>query len=294
MLKNLGKDITISSVIPLYNESKTLEKVIRTVHSYPYIQEVIAINDGSKDNTLEILRRLEKELPKLRVIDQQPNKGKTAAVVAGIKLAKGDIIVMTDGDLLTLKHEHFDKLLEDIVNGKYEMTILDKGSDRYKVLGPASYLFARPLGGERAFWKKEFMKIPIKGTERYGLETLLNLYYVNSKKRIKSIYCGDLEAPDRFEKEKNILKGLKDYQETIKEILKVGGVSGYLHQTVNLEEDRLSKLYDVKEKTKYKSSKKLLSVIIFGAGMLLSVVTFVFLISKNAVNIKKRLKGSKP
>ncbi|HVX93063.1 MAG TPA: glycosyltransferase family 2 protein [Candidatus Dojkabacteria bacterium] len=293
MLKNLNKDITISSVIPLYNESKTLEKVIKIVHSYPYIQEIVAVNDGSTDNTLELLRRLEKELPKLRVIDQQPNQGKAAAVVNGVKNAKGEVIIMTDGDLLTLKHKHFDSLLEDILSGEYEMTILDKGSDRFSAVGPISYAITRPLGGERAFWKKEFLKIPIKGDERYGLETLMNLYYVDNHKKIKSIYTPDLESVTQLKKQKNPVTGLFVLAKMVKDMMSVRGVSGYLHQTVNLEEDRLSKLYNVKEKSKYKSGKKFLSIIIFSAGMILSILTFIYLISKNMMNIKKLIKGSK-
>jgi polyisoprenyl-phosphate glycosyltransferase len=293
MLKNL-KDTTISSVIPLYNESKTLEKVIRTVHSYPYIQEIIAINDGSADTTLEILRELEGELPKLKVIDQQPNQGKAAAVVAGVKQAKGEIIIMTDGDLLTLKHKHFDMLLEDILNGEYEMTILDKGSDRYSPAGPISYAITRPLGGERAFWRKEFLKIPIKGDERYGLETLMNLHYVDHHKKIKSIYAPDLESVYQTKKQSNPIKGVLALAKMFTQMMGVRGVSGYLHQTVNLEEDRMGKLYDAKEKSTHKSSKKLISVIIFGTGILLSIATFVFLLGKQSMKFKKVFKKLKP
>ncbi|PIN75608.1 glycosyl transferase [Candidatus Woesearchaeota archaeon CG10_big_fil_rev_8_21_14_0_10_37_12] len=89
---------TLSIIIPVYNEEKTLQKVldyVRKVDIGPYKKEVIVVDDGSKDKSREILKK-EKEF---KIIFHKKNKGKGGAVKTGIEKAAGDYIVFHDADL---------------------------------------------------------------------------------------------------------------------------------------------------------------------------------------------------
>ena len=88
----------ISVIIPAYNESKTIEEIIRRVSVTGCADEILVVDDGSTDGTRDVLRSLEGQ-PLLRVILHDHNQGKGAAVRTGIQAACGDVIIIQDADL---------------------------------------------------------------------------------------------------------------------------------------------------------------------------------------------------
>ena len=94
----------ISLIIPMYYEEEVAEQCYKRVKTVldgldNYDYEIICINDGSKDKTLEILERLAKNDDKLKVISFSRNFGHQAAVTAGLRNVTGDAIVIIDADL---------------------------------------------------------------------------------------------------------------------------------------------------------------------------------------------------
>lgn len=95
----------ISILIPCYNEGETAWETLTTAHAVDYPDfEIIAINDGSRDNTAEILDALARELPRLRVVHLATNGGKANALNTGALLAKNEILLCIDGDALLDRH----------------------------------------------------------------------------------------------------------------------------------------------------------------------------------------------
>lgn len=91
----------VSILIPCFNEGKNARETVEAALGQRYTNiEVIAINDGSRDNTAEILNQLAVEYPKLRVIHLAANQGKAVALKAGAAAARGDLLVCIDGDAL--------------------------------------------------------------------------------------------------------------------------------------------------------------------------------------------------
>ncbi|HCI03362.1 TPA: glycosyl transferase, partial [Candidatus Peribacteria bacterium] len=89
--------LLLSIVIPVYNEEKTLEEIITRVHrSCGDFSEVIIVDDGSKDSSLEIMRKLAR--PQDTVLTKE-NGGKGSAVRMGYAQAKGKYVIVQDADL---------------------------------------------------------------------------------------------------------------------------------------------------------------------------------------------------
>ena len=93
----------LSLVIPAYNESKTLEKLIRKVMSVnlpgEMKKEVIIINDCSKDDTLEIAKRMQRTYREIKVLSNSRNLGKSQSVRKGILKTTGSQVIIQDADL---------------------------------------------------------------------------------------------------------------------------------------------------------------------------------------------------
>jgi glycosyltransferase involved in cell wall biosynthesis len=89
--------VKLSVVIPCYNERDTIAELLARVLAVPIEKEVIIIDDGSTDGTSELLQQLQE--PGVRVFRQLRNLGKAAAVAAGFRHVRGDVVVIQDADL---------------------------------------------------------------------------------------------------------------------------------------------------------------------------------------------------
>lgn len=108
----------ISIILPIYNEEKSIQELFEALRTAldGRVYEVLAVNDGSKDNSFLELKRLAEKDDKIKVIGFKRNFGQTAAISAGIKYASGDILVLIDSDL---ENDPFDipKLVDKLNEG---------------------------------------------------------------------------------------------------------------------------------------------------------------------------------
>jgi glycosyltransferase involved in cell wall biosynthesis len=111
-------DVRVSAVIAAYNEEETLEHVIRRVADLELHTELIVVDDGSADRTPAILAALEAggEIPGLRVIRHERNRGKGAALRTGFDASTGDVVVVQDADL-EYDPRDLPQLLQPILEG---------------------------------------------------------------------------------------------------------------------------------------------------------------------------------
>jgi glycosyltransferase involved in cell wall biosynthesis len=106
----------LSVIIPVYNERETIAEVIERVKAVKLDKEIIVVDDGSSDGTVEILRD-QKEEGVLTVHESKINFGKGAAVRIGLKYITGDIVIIQDADLELDPNEYY-QLIQPILQGQ--------------------------------------------------------------------------------------------------------------------------------------------------------------------------------
>lgn len=90
----------LSIIIPVFNEETTLEEIVQRVRETPLEKEIIAVDDGSSDNSSKILEKMEQDFaPNFKYIKHDKNRGKGAAIRTGLDVANGDLILIQDADL---------------------------------------------------------------------------------------------------------------------------------------------------------------------------------------------------
>jgi len=95
----------VSILLPCHNEEDQAEETFAALSALQYPNwEVVAINDGSKDRTAEMLDDLARRMPQVRVVHLAQNQGKSTALIVGAMAARGEILVGIDGDALLDPH----------------------------------------------------------------------------------------------------------------------------------------------------------------------------------------------
>ncbi|MGD9276227.1 MAG: glycosyltransferase family 2 protein [Candidatus Pacearchaeota archaeon] len=119
----------LSVIIPAYNEEKRIEETLRDVNQYlskkDFSYEMIVVNDGSTDNTKQIVESFCDKIPNMMFIDNKINSGKGSAVKQGMLAASGDYRLFMDADN-AIKINHLEKFLAvindyDLVIGSIEL-----------------------------------------------------------------------------------------------------------------------------------------------------------------------------
>jgi glycosyltransferase involved in cell wall biosynthesis len=131
-------DPLLSVVMPVYNERATVEEIVTRVLAVPLRIELIAVDDGSTDGTRQALESLARGRG-FRLLLQERNRGKGAAVRLGIAAATGDVIVVQDADL-EYSPEEYPDLIDLIVKGKADAVFGSRFIGRHRCFSFTHYL----------------------------------------------------------------------------------------------------------------------------------------------------------
>jgi len=115
-----GFSVKLSVVIPVYNEEKTIQEIVRRVQEVAIEKEVIIVNDGSDDGTSQALIDLADNYDNLVLVHQTRNQGKGAALREGFAHVTGEIILIQDADL-EYDPRDYSQLLPPILDGRADI-----------------------------------------------------------------------------------------------------------------------------------------------------------------------------
>ncbi len=135
---NADTSRSVSIVIPAYNEEATVAQVVTVAKKLPYVDEVIVVDDGSSDRTVE-----EAKGAGATVISHITNEGKGSAIKTGFKNSHGDIVAFIDADISNFTSEKIDKIIRPILEEKTDITKTKFARES----GRVTELTAKPLLG---------------------------------------------------------------------------------------------------------------------------------------------------
>ena len=189
----------ISVVMAAWNEEPRIGNVLKVVKNHPLIDEIIVIDDGSKDKTSEVAKKYG-----VRLIQNEQNMGKTLSVKKGIEAAKNELVFLLDADLNGLTLDDVSRLAEPVLDGEVDWTLSIRGNS----VGFMKFAKMDWISGERIV-PKELLADPYiwsRSNISYGLETLMNESFLNRKTTFRSVYLPNLTITHKAEKD-GFIKG---------------------------------------------------------------------------------------
>jgi glycosyltransferase involved in cell wall biosynthesis len=110
----------LSVIIPAYNEEATIAHVVREVLKLEALFEIIVVDDYSRDRTAEIVRGLVAEDSRIRLLQHEVNRGKTAGLRTGFAQVRGEIVIVQDADL-EYDPTEIPEVIQPILDGKADV-----------------------------------------------------------------------------------------------------------------------------------------------------------------------------
>ena len=204
---------SVSAIVPVYNEEKSVASVIWMLLLCKTVDEVIVINDGSTDRSLEILKGFGR---RIKLINSSKNKGKGWAMAQGIKQAKGKIVSFWDADTINLEDKYIEQLIKPMTKPGVDGVIGQEYINKHIPRKPES------ISGERAYFKQDLLPhLKEMEASRFGVEVLLNkVYKKKSVKVVKLIGLDALTKSKKHGKEAAMREYYEEGIEIIKQLVK--------------------------------------------------------------------------
>jgi len=225
----------VTAIVPAYNEGKRIKNVI-SILKRSKVDEIIVVDDGSKDDTYEAAKKLD-----VKVIRHSINKGKGAAIKTGIHNAKGDILLFIDADLKNITPQTVDSITEPIRTNQADFvkTCFSRARGRvtemvikplFKVVSPLID-FKQPLSGQFAVRKDIIDGIVID--DRWGVDVQILLNLIKKEVRIQEVDIGWIEH------KKQPIKSLVNMSEqVIRTVLAEKGIIAKKHKLILFDFDK--------------------------------------------------------
>lgn len=186
----MGKEERFICVVPVYNEADLITETVKGLKKIKDIEEIVVINDGSQDNTLDVINTLG-----VSVINLEKNYGKGYAMKTAIETLEYDYIGFVDGDLGKTSIE-IEKLMTPVISGEVDISIAKFTKRNTKTKGKGGFGLVMgmakkgvcfftgkeidaSLSGQRVY-KKEVIEQMKYIPDRYGIEVAMTIQAINN------------------------------------------------------------------------------------------------------------------
>jgi glycosyltransferase involved in cell wall biosynthesis len=228
-------------IIPAYNESKRPTSPLSYALQAQLVQKIVIVDDGSTDDTAtQIQQFLDTQGNQLatqnnievRFIVHQKNQGKTAAIATALQEVATDTVLMLDADIKDFLPEYIDAMVTSFFDEQADMLIYYKTSTGHPLLSFFDTLLASELlyCGERMLQTEILKTVLAQQTQGYLLETAINLYCLDHRKKIVLLKGPYFHHIMKAEKEGGVLSGIKGDLNMARQILKQAGLGTYIRQ----------------------------------------------------------------
>lgn len=194
--QNVIRDKRVSVVIPAFNEEKSIIHVINTVKKVDSISEIIVVDDGSVDETYNLVSKCDDVL----LLKHPNNKGKGSAMKTGLKKVSNDIVLFLDADLSEINQYQIEAILKPILDGEADITKtkFKREAGRVTELTAKPLLqfffpelnFDQPLSGQFASVKSFLDRIDLE--QDYGVDIGIVLDADAQGMRIQEVDIGNI------------------------------------------------------------------------------------------------------
>ncbi len=164
----------VSLVIPAYNEASTIGRVLDALLPVAQLSQILVVDDGSSDNTDDVVRSHCAVDPRIRLIPLAQNHGKAQAMLTGATHAHNDLIVFLDADLIGLRPQHIQALVRPVAMGECEMSIALFAGGRTAT--DLSHRLTPFLSGQRCLRWSRFAGTPGFAEAGWSIEVGLSMY----------------------------------------------------------------------------------------------------------------------
>jgi ubiquinone/menaquinone biosynthesis C-methylase UbiE len=177
--------LSCSVIVPCHNEEGNIAECVRRIPDMGTWTEIVVVDDGSTDQTRQRVREIMRTDSRVRLIGFDHNQGKANAVRAGFEAARGDVLMILDADMAVMPEDlpKFFKPLQsgnaDFVNGtRLVYPMEDRAMRIANFLGNKAFCYlaswiirqrvSDTLCGTKALFKRDYMRMPMGGKERWG------------------------------------------------------------------------------------------------------------------------------
>jgi len=175
----------IAAILPTYNEELNVSGVLDVLRATEILDEIILVDDGSKDKTAEILNKAAAMDRRILVIQHDRNKGKGQAIFSGLAATRATIILLLDADLKNLNPGHIQALLEPVIEHRADMTLGLFRGGHFRT--DASHWLTPFLTGQRGLRAELLKYVSHDAAGGYGFEVALTVAAHRHNSRTKVV-----------------------------------------------------------------------------------------------------------
>jgi glycosyltransferase involved in cell wall biosynthesis len=186
--------MSISCIIPFYNEGDRLKRTLEVVTLVPEIDEIICVDDGSTDGVHEYIKQL---FPMIHVVRQEVNQGKVAAISQGVYHATHSTLFLLDADLEGLDSRELSRTIQRYAHGDIDVLIMGRRSTNWFVrLNRGDILFS----GQRIVTKEDIARTISLKPKGYQLEVAMNKVLRQQKRRVGALMSTSFTNTYKYKK----------------------------------------------------------------------------------------------